>query len=264
MGVSRSRLPTLVAIFCVAAIPLYFLARRASLNGGYSEWSAWGSCSKECGEGVRFRNRSCKNPPPGWLGKSCLELNLGPPKEEEKCKVKECPIDGGFAEWGAFGDCDKTCGDGVKKRTRTCSNPPPQFGGKNCEGSLEETEACNVKPCPVDGGFSDWTAFSECDKTCGPGTKKRTRTCSNPPPSHGGKNCEGPPEEVQECNLKPCPVDGGFTEWSEFDACDKTCGGGVQTRKRSCTNPAPGEGGKDCEGLLQETRACNTDVCPKQ
>ena len=251
----------LVGFVCVAAIPLYFITRRVLSDGGYTEWSDWGKCSKECGEGVKTRRRDCTNPPSGWFGKTCLELNLGPPTEEKKCKIKECPVDGGFSDWSAFGECSKPCGDdGAMKRTRTCSNPPPQFGGEICAGSYDETVACNVKPCAIDGGFTEWTDFSDCDKTCGPGTKKRTRTCTNPPPN-GGKNCEGPIDEVHECNITPCAVDGGFTEWGEFEACDKKCGGGVQTRKRTCTNPAPANGGKDCEGDLQETKACNEQAC---
>ena len=37
-------------------------------------------------------------------------------------------------------------------RTRTCANPKPQHGGKNCEdqglGAAEETSPCNEYPCP--------------------------------------------------------------------------------------------------------------------
>ena len=264
MVFSRPRLPILVAVVCVAAIPFYFIIRRTSLNGGYTEWSEWGSCSKECGEGIASRRRNCTNPTPGFIGKTCLELNLGPPIEEKKCKDKECPIDGGFGEWGTFGECNKPCGvDGVKKRVRACWNPQPRFGGKDCEGHAEETQACNLIPCPVDGGFSKWAAYGACDKTCGPGVKRRTRTCTNPPPAHGGKNCVGAVDEIQVCNDKPCPVDGGFADWGEFGACDKTCGDGLQVRNRACTNPAPANGGKNCEGLLLETRACNMVECPK-
>ena len=50
------------------------------------------------------------------------------------------------------------------------------------------------------------------------------------------------------------PVHGGF---SPFSACSKTCGGG--TRIRTCTNPEPRNGGRDCVGQSQET--CNTKAC---
>jgi len=42
--------------------------------------------------------------------------------------------------------------------------------------------------------------------TCGGGTKSFTRTCTNPPPSNGGKNCSdlGPAEEMDSCNEQAC------------------------------------------------------------
>ena len=46
--------------------------------------------------------------------------------------------------------------------------------------------------------------------------------------------------------------------------CSKTCGGGVQTRKRTCTNPPPPNGGENCSGLGSDssTRECNNQECP--
>lgn len=42
-----------------------------------------------------------------------------------------------------------------------------------------------------------------------------------------------------------------------------TCGGGTQTRSRSCTNPVVAHGGKNCSGPKEMTRHCNDDVfCP--
>ena len=58
------------------------------------------------------------------------------------------------------------------------------------------------------------------------------------------------------------PVDGMWTEWSEFGACSVTCDGGTQERTRECTNPAPENGGLDCEGASTESQDCGTDPCP--
>ncbi|KAI8495109.1 hypothetical protein Bbelb_270950 [Branchiostoma belcheri] len=55
-------------------------------------------------------------------------------------------------------------------------------------------------------------------------------------------------------------VDGGWTDWSPWSACNVTCGVGTETRDRTCTNPAPANGGADCDGLDQDTQDCNTGV----
>ena len=40
------------------------------------------------------------------------------------------------------------------------------------------------------------------------------------------------------------------------------CGGGVQSRNRTCTNPPPAHGGSGCDKDSNETRSCNTAQCP--
>ena len=51
----------------------------------------------------------------------------------------------------------------------------------------------------VDGGWSDWEDWGPCSVTCDNGTWTRLRTCSNPTPDHGGKQCEGDSMESSEC-----------------------------------------------------------------
>ena len=57
----------------------------------------------------------------------------------------------------------------------------------------------------VDGDYTEWSA-SECSVTCGVGTKTLTRTCTNPPPSNGGKDCSdlGPAQETETCHEQAC------------------------------------------------------------
>ena len=49
-------------------------------------------------------------------------------------------------------------------------------------------------------------------------------------------------------------LDGG---WSDFGACSVACDGGTQIR--TCSEPSPANGGKDCEG--EATQTCNTQAC---
>ena len=50
-------------------------------------------------------------------------------------------VDGEYAD---FGDCSKTCGDGIQ--TRLCNKPAPANGGADCIG--DATKACNLGKCP--------------------------------------------------------------------------------------------------------------------
>ncbi|XP_022800516.1 uncharacterized protein LOC111338320 isoform X2 [Stylophora pistillata] len=127
------------------------------------------------------------------------------------------------------------------------------------------TEPGLTRALTQDGGYSDWSDWGNCDRTCGGGAQVRTRICNNPLPSGDGKMCHalGPAIQVRRCNRRGCPVDGGYSPWSAFGPCSKTCGsGGIQRRVRTCTNPTPMNGGKPCFGRPLQTRTCNTRSCP--
>lgn len=61
--------------------------------------------------------------------------------------------------------------------------------------------------------------------------------------------------------LLPLSVHGQWAEWSEWSECDAECGGGLKIRSRSCSNPPPKNGGKECEGMTMQTQSCNTHRC---
>ena len=62
--------------------------------------------------------------------------------------------------------------------------------------------------------------------------------------------------------LIPEPINGGWNEFGDWSECSAVCEGGTQTRKRTCTDPAPENGGADCAGDSTETRECNMQDCP--
>ena len=57
-------------------------------------------------------------------------------------------VDGGWSGWSSWSPCGKTCGGGLRERTRSCTNPPPFFGGKGCGTHYYESKECAMNTCP--------------------------------------------------------------------------------------------------------------------
>ena len=57
-------------------------------------------------------------------------------------------VNGGWNDWGGYGSCTVTCGNGTSTRSRTCNNPTPSAGGKVCEGKQTDTRVCKLNTCP--------------------------------------------------------------------------------------------------------------------
>uniref|UniRef100_A0A3Q2QRS3 ADAM metallopeptidase with thrombospondin type 1 motif 7 n=1 Tax=Fundulus heteroclitus TaxID=8078 RepID=A0A3Q2QRS3_FUNHE len=56
-------------------------------------------------------------------------------------------------------------------------------------------------------------------------------------------------------------VHGGWASWSEWSACSRTCGAGVQSAERDCVNPVPKHRGKYCLGERRKYRTCTSAPC---
>jgi hypothetical protein len=57
----------------------------------------------------------------------------------------------------------------------------------------------------VNGNWSTWSIWENCDVTCGFGMQKRTRACDNPYPVFNGIICTGNDLQTQNCSTTPCP-----------------------------------------------------------
>ncbi|XP_058970157.2 uncharacterized protein [Pocillopora verrucosa] len=236
------------------------------IDGGFTEWSQWSLCDNPCGGSAVNRSRTCTNPTPTSDGQPCSGDTF---QTKLEC-ISPCPtspLDGGWSSWSPWETCSKTCGisgGSVLRRSRICNQPPPMNGGASCPGNdTEVTKAC-FTPCPVDGGFGLWSAWSACSETCGTGTQSRSRLCDSPVPANQGQNCSGDFDQAKSCKLTSCPgaVDGVFSTWSDWSTCTepKYCLQGHKTRTRTCTNPPPANGGDECVGLAQENKDCPTQA----
>ena len=56
-------------------------------------------------------------------------------------------------------------------------------------------------------------------------------------------------------------VDGNWSVWSSWGTCSVSCGGGTETKTRTCDDPAPTYGGKPCVGDPSEDQNCNPSPC---
>uniref|UniRef100_A0A6Q2ZAA6 Spondin-1 n=1 Tax=Esox lucius TaxID=8010 RepID=A0A6Q2ZAA6_ESOLU len=234
-----------------------------------SEWISWSPCSVTCGMGMRSRERYIKQFPEDG---SICSLNT---EETEKCVVNEdCyTIPCMLSPWSDWSDCSVTCGKGLRTRQRMLKS----LDLGECTEELDQVERCMQPECPMDCMVSEWTEWSECNKSCGKGHTIRTRVVELEP-QFGGEPC---PETVQrkKCKIRKCKRGSRASEekrrlrggvavgckmrpWSSWTECTKHCGGGIQERfmlvkKKAKSTPAQVTSCQD----RKEIRACNVHPC---
>ncbi|XP_048731015.2 uncharacterized protein LOC125648132 [Ostrea edulis] len=240
--------------------------------GVWQTWSNWGTCSVTCNqnEGHRARTRSCSGHANGGdcSGASTPTSTLSE-SETTSCitTLPVCQVNGGWTDWGSWSACPSNCYGATASytltRTRTCTNPTPTITGLPCSGATSETATCTQRNCPIDGNWSDWSAWASCPSNCWPHSTPvgRTRTCTNPSVQYGGDACSGDSSETATCYSLGCPVHGGWGEWGSWNTCSVTCDTGTKNRSRVCNNPTPANGGNACANSADECIECNTQNC---
>lgn len=158
-----------------------------------------------------------------------------------------------LSPWSEWSECSVTCGRGVRTRQRMLKSDPAE-----CTEELEQTEKCMLPECPVDCMMSEWSEWSECNKSCGKGHTIRTRMIKLEP-QFGGRPC---PESIQrkKCKLRKCKKSCKRKPWTSWTDCTKPCGGGIQERSMMVKKRAKASLMESCKNL-KEIRACNVHPC---
>jgi len=226
-----------------------------------SNWGEWETCSSHCDGGTQMRKRSVtQNAKAG--GQGCPGLT-----QQRSCNTHQCPVDCKLSStwlWENHGECSVKCGMGYKRKYKHIITQPAH-GGEPC-GHTSETQACNTQPCKIDCVLDDWGSWSPCTRTCkhsshSEGGKRFRHRSIKQHSLYGGKECGSLKQTDDTCGDVRCPIDCVLSQWGVYDTCTKTCGTGVQTRRRSVVSKAQFSGA-ECYHL-EEEQQCNKKACPQ-
>lgn len=112
-------------------------------------------------------------------------------------------VNGEWSTWSTWSECSVRCGRGIQTRHRLCTNPAPLNGGEQCLGEATQRIDCTNLCPPEDGQWSSWSSWSTCSPDC---RHHKRRSCTNPPPSNGGRYCQGKDLATSNCTNGMCRV----------------------------------------------------------
>uniref|UniRef100_A0A8K9XKS2 Peptidase M12B domain-containing protein n=1 Tax=Oncorhynchus mykiss TaxID=8022 RepID=A0A8K9XKS2_ONCMY len=195
---------------------------------------SWLDCSRMC-QGERRRRAVCvrKSDHLGVSDQRCEPLPR-PNAATEPCNT-DCEL-----RWNVAGrsECSAKCGPGYRTMDVQCM----RYSLLKRQSERVEGRACSDLPkpqaresCHGDCLLKSWqySAWSQCSKTCGRGARTRDSYCMN---NLGrrlvDRECSDYQRMIAEsCNDQACP-DWSANDWSE---CLVTCGKGMRHRQVSCS-----------------------------
>ncbi|CAJ1370240.1 unnamed protein product [Effrenium voratum] len=221
------------------------------------DWQPWEPCDVTCGTGATRRARKALTLP-AFGGEKC-----GSVSENKTCDNGVCPVHCQLSDWTQWAECSISCTSdgtpGTTKRFRTVATQK-NFLGDDCVGELEQSTSCSKEQCPINCDMSDWSQWSDCSTSCGPGVVGRQRDIASAA-QYGGEECTNETYEEKYCSRDTCPVDCQWSDWQDWHACSVSCGTGSSYRMRLIQTPML-HGGRDCEGDYRQSRDCNPAFCP--
>nr|XP_061808315.1 thrombospondin type-1 domain-containing protein 7A-like [Nerophis lumbriciformis] len=217
---------------------------------------------KECGQGYRYQAVVCYDQDNRIVQTShCNSHGY----IEEACIIP-CPSDCKLSEWSNWSRCSKSCGSGVKVRSKWLREKPYN-GGRPCPklDHVNQAQVYEVVPCVSDCGQYVWVVEpwsiwkvtnADLKDNCGEGVQTRKVRCML-------NTLDGPSEQVEDylCDPEemplgardsrlPCPEDCVLSDWGAWSPCPLPCNGNSTRERRASIARQPGEG-KVCPSTTQ-------------
>ncbi|KAK6491401.1 thrombospondin type-1 domain-containing protein 7A-like [Huso huso] len=225
---------------------------------------------KECGQGYRSQAMVCYDQNNRIVETSrCNSHGY----IEEACIIP-CPSDCKLSEWSNWSRCSKSCGSGVKVRSKWLREKPYN-GGRPCPkldhvNQVKGFTVYEVVPCHSDCSQYVWAAepwsvwkvsYVDLKENCGEGVQTRKVRCMQ-------NTIDGPSDQVEDylCDPEdmplgaresklPCPEDCVLSDWAPWSRCPLSCSGNSTHARSAYPIRQPGEG-RDCPSFT-ETEACS-------
>jgi hypothetical protein len=124
---------------------------------------------------------------------------------------------------------------------------------------VQQNQTCTHGPCPVHCLVGQFSVWSHCSMSCGPGAQSRSRSIIAAA-AHDGYVCPYL-EETRVCTDRECPEQCVVSAFSAWSTCEASCGRSSQSRTRSIVSPNR-YGGYECP-YLREVRTCAEHSCPQ-
>lgn len=221
---------------------------------------------KECGQGYRYQAMVCYDQDNRIVETSrCNSHGY----IEEACIIP-CPSDCKLSEWSNWSRCSKSCGSGVKVRSKWLREKPYN-GGRPCPklDHVNQAQVYEVVPCLSDCGQYVWVAEPwsvwkvsnvDLNDNCGEGVQTRNVKCML-------NTIDGPSEQVEDylCDPEemplgarkshlPCPEDCVLSDWGAWSPCPLPCSENSTRERSAYPLRQPGEK-KECPPT-KETEPC--------
>eukprot|EP00794_Sanderia_malayensis_P004564 gene4564-5161_t len=227
------------------------------VNGSYSNWTDWSTCSHDCFTGLQTRNRTCINTK---YGGTCEYAET---THTRYCNTHSCH-DLSNCTKATFNGSETCCMFGMALNNTEIHNEcTHERLANNYYCAIDRYSRFFGNCVPIHGEWSQWSNFTDCLKvdTCKNTVKRRHRNCSTP--MYNGKPCQGPAFNETACIMENCPPDQSWSDWKLSQPCSVSCGEGKEVWRRDCLDLR----GKltavsNCEGVEIQTNSCRKMECP--